>query len=50
VRHDFDADTAQRTALYLAGVPAAFFLFAPFAEAPFLALAVWSIVAARLRA
>lgn len=47
VGHDFGEETAQRTALYLSVFPAAFYLFAPFTEALFLALSVWALVAAR---
>lgn len=39
----------RRTVLYLSVFPAAFFLFAPFTEALFLAGAVWGIVFARNR-
>jgi hypothetical protein len=39
----------RRTALMLSVFPAAFFLFAPFTEALFLAAAVWSLVFARDR-
>ena len=49
VRADVDADVADRTILYVAIFPAAFFLFAPFTEAAFLACAVWAIHAARRR-
>ncbi len=47
VRTDFDTDTARRTILYLSVFPSAFFLFAPFSEALFLALAVWTLYATR---
>jgi hypothetical protein len=47
VSADFDREVAQRAVLYLSLFPAAFFLFAPFTEALFLALAVWTLVAAR---
>lgn len=47
VRDDFDDVVAQRTLLYIAASPAAFFLFAPYTEALFLALAVWSLYLAR---
>jgi hypothetical protein len=47
VRDDFNATIARRTVLYLAVFPTAFFLFAPYTEALFLALAVWSLRAAR---
>jgi hypothetical protein len=46
VRSDFDGEIADRTVLYLTVFPAAFFLFAPFTEALFLASAVWALVAA----
>ncbi len=46
---DFDEDVARRTVLFITIAPAAFFLFAPFTEAPFLALTVWAILAARQR-
>jgi hypothetical protein len=49
VARDFDREVAQRTALYISIAPAALFLFAPFTEAPFLAFAVWAILAARER-
>ena len=47
VRRDFAAPVARRARLYLSVFPAAFFLFAPFSEALFLALAVWALDAAR---
>ena len=50
VARDFDEHTARNTVLYLSVFPSAFFLFAPFTEALFLALAVWAIEAARRRA
>lgn len=49
VARDLDPDTARRTTLFLSIFPSAFFLFAPFTEALFLALAVWTMVAARER-
>jgi hypothetical protein len=49
VSRDFDGPTADRTVLYVAVFPAAFFLFAPFTEAIFLACAVWAILGARRR-
>lgn len=49
VAEDFDIVVADRTVLYLAVFPAAFFLFAPFTEALFLAGAVWCLLAARRR-
>jgi hypothetical protein len=49
VSEDFDAEVADRAVLYLAVFPAAFFLFAPFTEALFLAGAVWALLAARRR-
>ena len=49
VARDVDDVTARRTMVLISIFPSAFFLFAPFTEALFLALAVWSIVAARER-
>jgi hypothetical protein len=49
VARDLDPRTARRTMLFLSIFPSAFFLFAPFTEAMFLALAVWTMVAARER-
>lgn len=46
---DFDVEPARRTILYVAIFPSAFFLFAPFTEAIFLACAVWAILGARRR-
>jgi hypothetical protein len=46
-RADFDAEVAGRTVFYIAIFPAAFFLWAPFTEAIFLACAVWAILSAR---
>ena len=47
VQYDFDEGVARRAVLYLSIFPSAFFLFAPFTEALFLALAVWTIYVAR---
>lgn len=49
VARDFETVIARRTVLFLSIFPSAFFLFAPFTEALFLALAVWSIAMARER-
>ncbi len=49
VARDFETAIARRTVLFLSIFPSAFFLFAPFTEALFLALAVWSIAMARER-
>jgi hypothetical protein len=49
VARDFQPVVARRTVLLLSIFPSAFFLFAPFTEALFLALAVWSIAMARER-
>jgi mannosyltransferase PIG-V len=49
VGRDVDEPTARRTTLLLTIFPSAFFLFAPFTEALFLALAVWTIAFARER-
>jgi hypothetical protein len=49
VGRDIDREVARRTMLFITIFPSAFFLFAPFTEALFLALAVWTIVAARER-
>lgn len=49
VGRDFDGVIGRRTILLLSIFPSAFFLFAPFTEATFLALAVWSIAMARER-
>ena len=49
VTRDFSAAVAGRTVLFITIAPAALFLFAPFTEAPFLALTVWTILAARER-
>jgi hypothetical protein len=50
VRRDVDADTARRAMVYLTVFPSALFLFAGYAEALFLALAIWCMVALRRRA
>ncbi|HEY8600375.1 MAG TPA: hypothetical protein VIL85_18205 [Thermomicrobiales bacterium] len=47
---DWDEVIAQRTVLYLSLFPTAFFLFAPYAEAVFLASSVWSFYFARRHA
>jgi hypothetical protein len=49
VKHDYDEPLARRTVLFISVAPAAFFLFAPFTEAPFLAATVWAIYGARTR-
>ncbi|MGH2466304.1 MAG: hypothetical protein ACRDGL_01005 [Candidatus Limnocylindrales bacterium] len=49
VATDFGPAMADRTVLYLAIFPAAFFLLAPFTEALFLAGSVWALLAARRR-
>jgi hypothetical protein len=49
VARDFEDVTARRTVLLISIFPSAFFLFAPFTEALFLALAVWCIAMARER-
>ena len=49
VARDLDAATARRTMVLISIFPSAFFLFAPFTEALFLGLAVWTLVAARER-
>ena len=49
VARDVDGEIARRTMILLTIFPSAFFLFAPFTESLFLALAVWTIVAARER-
>lgn len=46
---DFDVTVARRTVLFITIFPSAFFLFAPFTEALFLALAVWCMAMARER-
>ena len=50
VARDVDEVVARRTMLLITIFPSAFFLFAPFTESLFLALSVWTIVAARERA
>jgi hypothetical protein len=47
VRLDFGSRIASRTVLFISVFPAAFFFFAPFTEAIFLACAVWAIYGAR---
>ena len=47
VSTDLDAETAERSILYLSVFPTAFFLFAPFTESIFLALALGAIYAMR---
>ena len=49
VARDVDEVVARRTVLLITIFPSAFFLFAPFTESLFLALSVWTIVAARQR-
>jgi hypothetical protein len=49
VARDVDEVVARRTMLLITIFPSAFFLFAPFTESLFLALSVWTIVAARER-
>ena len=49
VGRDVDEPTARRTMLLITIFPSAFFLFAPFTEALFLALAVWTVALARER-
>lgn len=49
VAMDFDEETADRTVLYQAVFPVAFFFFAPFTEALFLAGCVWALLGARRR-
>lgn len=49
IRRDLGPEIADRTVLYVAVFPVAFFLFAPFTESIFLACAVWSILGARER-
>jgi hypothetical protein len=44
---DFDETLARHTILYVSIFPTAFFFFAPFSEALFLGLAVWTILLAR---
>lgn len=47
VRLDFGSSIARRTVLLISIFPAAFFFFAPFTEAIFLACSVWAIYGAR---
>jgi len=47
VSRDFDRGTAERSMLYLSVFPTAFFLFAPFTESVFLALALGAIYGMR---
>ena len=47
VSRDLDRDTAERAMLYLSVFPTAFFLFAPFTESVFLALALAAIYCMR---
>jgi hypothetical protein len=47
VTRDVDRETAERSMLYLSVFPTAFFLFAPFTESTFLALALGAIYAMR---
>ena len=49
VGRDVDVPTAERTVLYTAVFPAAFFLIAPFTESLFLATSVWAFIGARRR-
>jgi hypothetical protein len=49
IARDFEPVVARRTVLLISIFPSAFFLFAPFTEALFLALAVWCIAMARER-
>lgn len=49
ISRDVDSETARRTMILVTIFPSAFFFFAPFTEALFLALAVWTIAAARER-
>jgi hypothetical protein len=49
VTYDFDRETADRTVLYQLVFPAAFFFFAPFTEALFLAGSAWALLGARRR-
>jgi hypothetical protein len=46
---DFDSQIARRAVLYLSIFPSAFFLFAGFTEALFLAFSVWTLHTARHR-
>jgi hypothetical protein len=47
VRDDFGEQVAGRAVLYLSIFPTAIFLFAPYTEALFLALTVWTLLLAR---
>jgi hypothetical protein len=49
VGQDFGRSVARRAARFLSVFPAAFFLFAPFTEALYLALVTWTLLAARRR-
>jgi len=49
IGRDFDTTTARRVVVLISIFPSAFFLFAPFTEALFLALSVWSVAMARER-
>lgn len=49
VRAEWGRFTGRRAALYLSVFPSAFFLFAPFTEALFLATTIWAIYGARRR-
>lgn len=49
VGRDFGTGVARRTVLFLSVFPGAFFLFAPFTEALFLALVAWTLERARRR-
>jgi hypothetical protein len=49
VARDLDPAVGRRTMILISIFPSAFFLFAPFTEALFLSLAVWTLVAARER-
>lgn len=48
-RREWGRLTGRRAALYMSVFPSAFFLFAPFTEALFLACAIWTIYGARHR-
>jgi hypothetical protein len=49
VQRDFDIETADRAVLYQVLFPVAFFFFAPYTEALFLAGSVWALLGARRR-
>ena len=49
VERDVDEPVARWTVLFISVFPTAFFMFAPFTESLFLALAVWTIIGARER-